>query len=58
MVAVGLNNSGQCDVADWADIVQVAAGYYHTVGVASNGTAVTAGFNTDGQCNVDDWNLN
>ena len=33
----------------------VAAGYYHTVGLKSDGTAVAVGHNDYGQCNVGDW---
>jgi len=55
VVAVGNNASGQCDVGDWADIIQIAAGGSHTVGLKSNGTVVAVGNNDHGQCNVDDW---
>ena len=33
----------------------LAAGYFHTVGICSDGTVVAAGDNEDGQCNVDSW---
>jgi hypothetical protein len=33
----------------------VAAGYYHVVGLKSNGTVVAAGGNDEGQCNVGTW---
>lgn len=33
----------------------ISAGYYHTVGVKSDGTVVAVGDNTDGQCNVSGW---
>ena len=52
VVAVGYNEYGQCDVDDWTDIVQVAAGYIHTVGLRSDGTVVAVGYNDDGQCDV------
>jgi alpha-tubulin suppressor-like RCC1 family protein len=55
---VGRNTYGQRDVGTWADIVQVAAGYGHTVGLKSDGTAVAEGHNTYEQCDVDDWDLN
>ena len=42
-VAVGDNSSGQCDVGAWTDIIQVACGDSHTVGLKSNGTVVAAG---------------
>ena len=37
------------------DIVAIAAGSYHTLGVRSDGTVVAAGYNAYGQCNVGDW---
>ena len=46
---------GQCNVGSWTDIVQVAAGGYHTVGLKSDGTVVAVGYNVDGQCNVGSW---
>jgi hypothetical protein len=33
VVAVGDNSYGQRNVGSWADITQVSAGYYHTVGL-------------------------
>jgi alpha-tubulin suppressor-like RCC1 family protein len=33
----------------------VAAGYYHVVGLKSNGKVIAAGGNSWGQCNVDSW---
>jgi alpha-tubulin suppressor-like RCC1 family protein len=53
VVAVGDNKSGQCDVADWHDIVAIAAGKVHmatntgnahTVGLKSDGTVVAVGW--------------
>jgi len=43
VIAVGWNGYGQCNVGDWTDIVQVDAGYCHTVGLKSDGTVVAAG---------------
>ena len=37
VVAVGYNYYGQLNVDSWTDIVQVSAGYYHTVGLKANG---------------------
>jgi alpha-tubulin suppressor-like RCC1 family protein len=36
----------------FTDIVAIAAGAYHTVGLKSDGTVVAAGYNNFGQCNV------
>jgi hypothetical protein len=47
---VGDNSYGQCSVGNWTGIAQVAAGYYHTVGVSSGGTVVAVGDNEYGQC--------
>lgn len=46
MVAVGQNKTGQCDVSDWYDIVAVAAGCAHTIGLKSDGTVITVGDRT------------
>ena len=35
--------TGQLDVGSWTNIVQVAAGGYHTVGLKSDGTVVAVG---------------
>ncbi len=45
MVAVGDNDYGQLSVGSWSNIVQVAAGGYHTVGLKSNGTVAAVGSN-------------
>jgi alpha-tubulin suppressor-like RCC1 family protein len=55
VVAVGDNTDGQCNVASWTGIQQVAAADYYTVGLKSDGTVVAVGDNTDGQCNVASW---
>jgi len=55
VVAVGRSLEGQCNVSGWTDIVQVAAGAWHTVGLKSDGTVVAVGENCHGQCNVSGW---
>ena len=37
------NGEGQLNVESWTNIVQVAAGYTHTVGLKSDGTVVAVG---------------
>jgi alpha-tubulin suppressor-like RCC1 family protein len=53
---VGDNSEYQCE-ADWEDdIVQVAAGAFHTVGLKSAGTVDAVGYNDFGQCEgVTSW---
>jgi len=46
---------GECDVGDWTDIVQVAAGGYYAVGLKSDGSVVAVGGNWEGQCDVGNW---
>lgn len=46
---------GQGNTEDWTDITAVCAGYYHTVGLKSDGTVVAVGSNSEGQCNVGNW---
>jgi hypothetical protein len=53
--AVGSNNHGQCNVGSWSNVVQVAAGDEHTVGVRSDGTVLAVGRSDYGQCNVSSW---
>jgi alpha-tubulin suppressor-like RCC1 family protein len=45
----------ECEVGDWTDIIQVAAGVGHTVGLKSDGTVVAVGYNEYGCCNVGGW---
>ena len=44
-----------CDVSGWRDIVAVAAGCYHTVGLRADGTVVAVGDNRAGQCDLSGW---
>ena len=39
----------------WRDIVAVAAGCTHTLGLRSDGAVVSAGDNRFGQCDVGGW---
>ena len=54
VVAIGDNRDGQCNVGNWTDIVQVAAGR-NTLGLKSDGTVVAVGDNEYGQCDVGNW---
>ena len=49
------NHPAECDVGDWTDIIEVAAGSGHTVGLKSDGTVVAVGGNWEGQCDVGNW---
>lgn len=55
VVATGSNNSGQCNIDDWSNIIAVSAGGYHTIGLKSDGTVVATGENDHGQCEVSKW---
>ena len=44
-VAIGNNDSGECDVESWTDIVKISAGNGLTVGLKKDGTVVVAGNN-------------
>ncbi len=55
VVAVGNNESGQCNVSSWTGIVAVYAGDYHTVGLKADGSVVAVGNNPYGECNVSGW---
>jgi hypothetical protein len=52
---VGNNEIGQCNVGDWTDIVEVAVGWGHTVGLRADGTVVAVGDNDYGQCKISGW---
>jgi len=50
-----ISPNGPCNVTGWKDIVAVAAGSAHTVGLKADGTVVAIGLNDNGQCDVGDW---
>lgn len=52
VVAVGDNSQGQCNVYEWTNIVAVAAGDFHTVGLTKDGRVLTT--QTD-QSTVSTW---
>lgn len=54
-MAVGENDSGQCNLSAWKNIIAVSAGINHVVGLRADGTVVAAGSNDDGECNVANW---
>lgn len=53
--AGGDNSYGRCNVQNWNEIVSVAAGTGHSVGLRADGTVVAAGNNNYQQCNVSSW---
>lgn len=46
----------KCNVSSWSDIVAIAAGSMHTVGLKSDGTVVAAGDDNDSACAISGWN--
>jgi len=48
--------SGAITSASWGNIIAIAAGSYHTVGLKADGTVVATGLNDNGQCNTGNWN--
>jgi len=50
---VGDNYYEQCNVGSWTNIIQVAAGVFHTVGLKSDGAVVAA----DPEIELAKWNL-
>ena len=40
---------------EWTDIIAIAAGSEHTVGLRRDGTVVAVGNNEHGACNVNSW---
>ena len=49
------DNTECTKVRDWQDIVDIACGYKHTVGLKADGTVLAVGDNTYGQCDVSGW---
>lgn len=40
VIAAGWNGDGQCEVAEWADIVAIAAGWRRTLALRADGTVL------------------
>lgn len=55
VIATGNNQSGQCNVSEWKDIIAISAGLDHTVGLRADGTVVAIGNNGAGRCKVSGW---
>ena len=64
VLAAGPAGASECAVADWTDVVGVAAGNVHTakntsrshsVGLCSDSTVLATGWNAHGQCGVGAW---
>lgn len=49
------NDFGQCNVSNWSNIIKVASGNAHSLGLKADGSVVCAGSNASGQCNVSGW---
>ena len=47
--------SGQCEVSGWTDVVAIAAGQTHVLGLKADGTVLAAGENASGACDVGEW---
>jgi len=52
---IGEYKGGACDTKNWCDIIAVASGSYHTVGLTKHGTVETCGRNESKQCETREW---
>ena len=52
---IGIPGEMKDEIERWSDIVSVAAGNFHALGLKKDGTVVAAGKNHLGQCNVTEW---
>lgn len=52
--AIGNSSNGECDVADWYDIIQIETAY-HTVALSKDGSVMATGENNFGECDVKAW---
>ena len=55
MLGAGYNGSGGLNVSTWTDIIGIAAGTLHSVGLKKDGTVVATGDNEQTQLNVSTW---
>ena len=53
--AAGNNRAGQLNVHAWQDVVQVAAGYQHSLGLTADGRVIAAGAKASGVREVTAW---
>ena len=49
------NSSGMLQFESWNNIVDIATGFSHTVGLRADGTVLATGTNSSGQCDVEEW---
>lgn len=54
----GWNNYGECNVKGWRDVIAIACGDSHTVGLCADGTVVATECDDDSRCSVGDWRCN
>ena len=52
-----VDSQNACDPVEWRNLVAVACGSRHTVGLRADGTLLAVGQNDNGQCNVSGWKL-
>ena len=50
--ATGENKQGECNVNAWKNMISIAAGYDHTIGICDTGEIFATGYNGKGQCNI------
>ncbi len=55
VVATGCNDSGQCNVTEWTNIVKIALGFNYSIGLKADGTVVTTGYSDQGRNDVLEW---
>ena len=55
VLSAGDNSLGQCETGNWQQVVALAAGYDHTLGLTADGRVLSAGDNGCGQCETADW---
>lgn len=55
VLTAGDNESGQIDLKAWNNLISIAGGDRHTVGLRVDGTVMAAGQATLGQCDVKGW---
>ena len=50
ITVMGVDDSGQCGIVSYGDVVQIAAGPYHSAAILADGSIVASGRSPDGRC--------
>ena len=58
MRAIGDNSKGKCNVEEWENVIEIAAGDWYTVALTQDGEVLITGENKSGSKYIDQEKLN